>query len=80
MVHLEDPSVYATTLDLYMVSQFLEVGIVIHSAGYQQMNENNESRFIPNMEFASGFDKMINLYHDPNKEHYEPIIIELKDF
>jgi hypothetical protein len=74
LAHIENPSVYATTLDLYMVSKYLEVGIVIYSSAYQRLNNNNDSCFIPNMEFASGFDTKINLYHDPINEHYEPII------
>ena len=71
--HLKNVSVYATTVDLYMLSFFLEVGIVLYSSSYQRIVDN-ETRFVPNMQFASSFETRINLFYDPIIEHYEPII------
>jgi hypothetical protein len=70
--HLKNVSVYATTVDLYMLSNFLEVGIVLYSSSYQRIVEG-ETRFVPNMQFASAFETRINLFYDPIIEHYEPI-------
>jgi hypothetical protein len=76
--HLKDVSVYATTVDLYMLTFFLEVGIVLYSSSYQRIVDN-ETRFVPNMQFASSFQTRINLFYDPIMEHYEPIIVNINN-
>jgi len=76
--HIRNMSVYAATVGLYMLSNFLEVGIVLYSSSYQRIVEN-ETRFVPNMQFASAFETRINLFYVLIMEHYEPIIVNINN-
>jgi len=76
--YIKEPAVYATTLDLYMLSNFLEVGLVLYSFSYERIIDN-ESCFVPNMQFASRFETRINIFYDPINKHYEPIIVNINN-
>jgi len=76
LTYMEDPSHYAATLDVYMLSTFLGSGIVIYSAtgSLPTTFENNEVNFAPTRIFSEEkFERQINLFYDPRIEHYEPI-------
>jgi hypothetical protein len=60
---LEKPTIYATSLDIFMMSNFLKVNIVIYS--------NNEK---PTKEFSGLFETTVNLYYNSALLHYEPIM------
>ena len=60
---LEEPTIYATSLDIFMMSNFLKVNIVIYS--------NNEK---PTKEFSGLFETTVNLYYNSALLHYEPIM------
>ena len=63
LTFLESPFVYATELDVNMISNFLQVGIIIYS--------NSEH---PNNVYRGSFEKTIYLFYDEMLLHYEPII------
>jgi len=60
---LEKPTIYATSLDIFMMSNFLKVNIVIYS--------NNEK---PTREFSGLFETTVHLYYNSALLHYEPIM------
>ena len=60
---MEDPTVYATSIDVFMISNFLKANIVIYS--------NSEH---PNEAFCGIFGKTIYLYYNSASLHYEPIV------
>lgn len=61
--HMEDPTVYATSLDVFMMSQFLQANIVIYSSSEH-----------PNREFSGVFGRTFYLYYNSALMHYEPIV------
>jgi hypothetical protein len=60
---MEDPTVYATSLDVFMMSQFSQANIVIYSS--------SES---PNREVSGFFGRTFYLYYNSALMHYEPIV------
>jgi hypothetical protein len=63
LTKLEDPAVYATSIDIFMISNFLKANIVIYS--------NSEH---PNREFCGLFGQTLYLYYNSVSLHYEPIV------
>jgi hypothetical protein len=72
--YIEDPKVYATTLDLYMLSHFLQIGIEIYSTTSNSNFINDETTYQPNRLFAEGFEEVITVLYDPQILHYKPIL------
>lgn len=67
LIFMENPSVYATELDINMLSNFLNIGLIIYS-----------DSAIPNNTYRGIYEKTFTLYYDKEILHYEPIINTIK--
>ena len=62
--YMKDPKVYATELDIYMLTKFLDIGIKIYlSTSGLQHNE-----------YLNSSSEVLLLLYNPNLQHYEPVI------
>jgi len=74
LVYIEDTTVYATTLDLYMLSHFLQTGIEIYSTTCSWRLVNDMKTYQPNRTFSDGFQTVVTVFYDPRMLHYKPIL------
>jgi len=77
LAHLRNISVYATDIDLSVLSGCFRINITIYSVSDSPAGNNviRSHRFFHNDDYT----EQINLWYDKESEHYEPIIDLLRN-
>ena len=77
LAHLRNIAVYATDIDLSVLSGCFWVNITIYSVSNSPAGNNviQSHRFFHNYDYT----EQINLWYDKESEHYEPIIDLLRN-